>query len=155
MYLQSGPMSIPSRVKFKKIKTHCDSCVAEHYSSFSVIMWCLCKRYHCPTWLWQTSTQLVSPRRLFYRIPMICRRSWKRIRVFGVVSGLSRCLCFIHHLRLFCPTVHLISLRSPFLSDYVQECIVGTGQSYRGRRSVTVTGILCQAWSSPIPHEHK
>lgn len=44
----------------------------------------------------------------------------------------------------------------PFsLSDYVRECIVGTGQSYRGRRSVTVSGILCQAWASPIPHEHK
>uniref|UniRef100_A0A8C6SMQ7 Hepatocyte growth factor b n=1 Tax=Neogobius melanostomus TaxID=47308 RepID=A0A8C6SMQ7_9GOBI len=39
--------------------------------------------------------------------------------------------------------------------DYVRECIVGTGQSYRGRRSVTVDGVLCQAWASPIPHEHK
>ncbi|KAK7892182.1 hypothetical protein WMY93_024145 [Mugilogobius chulae] len=39
--------------------------------------------------------------------------------------------------------------------DYVRECIVGTGQSYRGRRSVTVDGVMCQAWSSPIPHEHK
>uniref|UniRef100_A0A8C7XRA7 Hepatocyte growth factor n=1 Tax=Oryzias sinensis TaxID=183150 RepID=A0A8C7XRA7_9TELE len=39
--------------------------------------------------------------------------------------------------------------------DYVRECILGTGQSYRGRRSVTVNGILCQAWASPIPHEHK
>uniref|UniRef100_A0A669CWD4 Hepatocyte growth factor n=1 Tax=Oreochromis niloticus TaxID=8128 RepID=A0A669CWD4_ORENI len=38
--------------------------------------------------------------------------------------------------------------------DYVRECIVGTGQSYRGRRSVTVSGILCQAWASPVPHEH-
>uniref|UniRef100_A0A8C6SRI3 Hepatocyte growth factor b n=1 Tax=Neogobius melanostomus TaxID=47308 RepID=A0A8C6SRI3_9GOBI len=26
--------------------------------------------------------------------------------------------------------------------DYVRECIVGTGQSYRGRRSVTVDGVL-------------
>lgn len=39
--------------------------------------------------------------------------------------------------------------------DYVRECIVGTGQNYRGRRSVTVSGIRCQAWASPIPHEHK
>ncbi|XP_028305662.1 hepatocyte growth factor [Gouania willdenowi] len=39
--------------------------------------------------------------------------------------------------------------------DFVRECIVGTGQNYRGRRSVTVSGIVCQAWSSPIPHEHK
>lgn len=39
--------------------------------------------------------------------------------------------------------------------DYVRECIVGTGESYRGRRSVTVDGVLCQAWASPVPHEHK
>ncbi|XP_075900555.1 hepatocyte growth factor isoform X2 [Nelusetta ayraudi] len=39
--------------------------------------------------------------------------------------------------------------------DYVRECIVGTGQNYRGCRSVTVSGIRCQAWASPIPHEHK
>uniref|UniRef100_A0A8C8HNQ6 Hepatopoietin-A n=1 Tax=Oncorhynchus tshawytscha TaxID=74940 RepID=A0A8C8HNQ6_ONCTS len=37
---------------------------------------------------------------------------------------------------------------------YVQECIVGTGVNYRGRRSVTASGIKCQAWASPIPHEH-
>uniref|UniRef100_A0A6Q2ZBM7 Hepatopoietin-A n=1 Tax=Esox lucius TaxID=8010 RepID=A0A6Q2ZBM7_ESOLU len=37
---------------------------------------------------------------------------------------------------------------------YVQECIVGTGVNYRGRRSVTASGIRCQAWASPIPHEH-
>uniref|UniRef100_A0A8C2WTF0 Hepatocyte growth factor n=1 Tax=Cyclopterus lumpus TaxID=8103 RepID=A0A8C2WTF0_CYCLU len=39
--------------------------------------------------------------------------------------------------------------------DYVRQCIVGTGESYRGQRSVTVSGILCQVWASPIPHEHK
>uniref|UniRef100_A0A3Q2SQT3 Kringle domain-containing protein n=1 Tax=Fundulus heteroclitus TaxID=8078 RepID=A0A3Q2SQT3_FUNHE len=39
-------------------------------------------------------------------------------------------------------------------ADYVRECIVGTGENYRGWRSVTVSGILCQAWASPIPHEH-
>ncbi|KAJ3597059.1 hypothetical protein NHX12_003459 [Muraenolepis orangiensis] len=39
--------------------------------------------------------------------------------------------------------------------DYVRECIVGTGVTYRGQRSVTVSGIRCQAWASPLPHEHK
>ncbi|KAK0143369.1 Hepatocyte growth factor [Merluccius polli] len=41
------------------------------------------------------------------------------------------------------------------MSDYVRECIVGTGVNYRGERSVTVGGIRCQAWASPLPHEHK
>uniref|UniRef100_A0A3B4ULC3 Hepatocyte growth factor n=1 Tax=Seriola dumerili TaxID=41447 RepID=A0A3B4ULC3_SERDU len=52
-----------------------------------------------------------------------------------------------------CRYISCVSWRYP--SNYVRECIVGTGQSYRGRRSVTVSGILCQAWASPIPHEHK
>ncbi|KAM9754817.1 hepatocyte growth factor isoform 1-T1 [Menidia menidia] len=39
--------------------------------------------------------------------------------------------------------------------DYVRECIVGTGQSYRGQTSETVSGIRCQDWASNIPHEHK
>ncbi|KAG7266238.1 hypothetical protein CRUP_019710 [Coryphaenoides rupestris] len=38
--------------------------------------------------------------------------------------------------------------------DYVRECIVGTGVNYRGQRSVTVSGIRCQAWDSSFPHEH-
>ncbi|XP_077453516.1 hepatocyte growth factor [Stigmatopora argus] len=52
-------------------------------------------------------------------------------------------------------TQHDINIRLYQKKDYVRECIVGTGQSYRGRRSVTVSGILCQAWASPIPHEHQ
>lgn len=62
---------------------------------------------------------------------------------------------FITPLSLFLPppppSLSLYALHS----DYVRECIVGTGQNYRGRRSVTVSGIRCQAWASPIPHEHK
>ncbi|XP_062317721.1 hepatocyte growth factor [Osmerus eperlanus] len=38
--------------------------------------------------------------------------------------------------------------------DYVQECVVGAGLGYKGRTSVTVSGVKCQAWASPIPHEH-
>uniref|UniRef100_A0A7N6B7I9 Hepatocyte growth factor n=1 Tax=Anabas testudineus TaxID=64144 RepID=A0A7N6B7I9_ANATE len=56
---------------------------------------------------------------------------------------------------VYFPSMSLSVPKSYNMKDYVRECIVGTGQSYRGRRSVTVTGILCQAWSSPIPHEHK
>lgn len=51
--------------------------------------------------------------------------------------------------------IYKIILCVCLISDYVRECIVGTGQSYRGRRSVTMSGILCQAWASPVPHEHK
>lgn len=38
--------------------------------------------------------------------------------------------------------------------EYVRECIVGRGQTYKGRRSVTLTGLQCQRWSKIIPHEH-
>ncbi|XP_030631574.1 hepatocyte growth factor a [Chanos chanos] len=38
--------------------------------------------------------------------------------------------------------------------EYVKECIIGSGVTYRGRRSVTKTGVPCQAWDSSIPHEH-
>ncbi|XP_076872223.1 plasminogen-like [Brachyhypopomus gauderio] len=36
----------------------------------------------------------------------------------------------------------------------VKDCKVGNGADYRGRTSMTVTGITCQAWSSMIPHQH-
>ncbi|KAM6985866.1 hepatocyte growth factor a [Aplochiton taeniatus] len=39
--------------------------------------------------------------------------------------------------------------------DYVRECIVGSGESYRGRRSWTRTNVTCQPWNDSIPHDHK
>ncbi len=85
--------------------------------------------------------------------------------VFSSSSALDLCIQHCdqldgssHLLALFYVRIVSVSLHPLFffsLPDYVRECIVGTGQSYRGRRSVTVTGILCQAWASPIPHEHK
>ncbi|XP_051974685.1 hepatocyte growth factor-like [Xyrauchen texanus] len=38
--------------------------------------------------------------------------------------------------------------------DYVRECITGSGVNYKGRRSLTKTGIKCQAWNMSVPHEH-
>uniref|UniRef100_A0A8B9K9C5 Hepatocyte growth factor n=1 Tax=Astyanax mexicanus TaxID=7994 RepID=A0A8B9K9C5_ASTMX len=38
--------------------------------------------------------------------------------------------------------------------DYVRECIVGSGVNYKGRRSVTRSGVSCQAWNVSVPHEH-
>uniref|UniRef100_A0AAY4DSA7 Hepatocyte growth factor n=1 Tax=Denticeps clupeoides TaxID=299321 RepID=A0AAY4DSA7_9TELE len=38
--------------------------------------------------------------------------------------------------------------------EYARECIVRSGENYRGRRNVTKSGIPCQAWAASIPHEH-
>ncbi|XP_048865389.1 hepatocyte growth factor-like [Brienomyrus brachyistius] len=38
--------------------------------------------------------------------------------------------------------------------DYVRQCIIGAGVSYRGMRSVTESGVPCQAWASTMPHDH-
>ncbi|XP_070611193.1 hepatocyte growth factor isoform X4 [Erythrolamprus reginae] len=38
--------------------------------------------------------------------------------------------------------------------DYIRNCIVGKGATYKGNISVTKSGIECQAWNSTIPHEH-
>uniref|UniRef100_A0A672IWE3 Hepatocyte growth factor-like n=1 Tax=Salarias fasciatus TaxID=181472 RepID=A0A672IWE3_SALFA len=38
--------------------------------------------------------------------------------------------------------------------DYVRECIIGTKDNYRGRRSWTKSNITCQAWSDNNINEH-
>ncbi|XP_006633316.3 hepatocyte growth factor isoform X1 [Lepisosteus oculatus] len=38
--------------------------------------------------------------------------------------------------------------------DYTRECIIGEGSSYKGMKSVTKTGLKCQAWASSVPHDH-
>uniref|UniRef100_A0A6I8N0T7 Hepatocyte growth factor n=1 Tax=Ornithorhynchus anatinus TaxID=9258 RepID=A0A6I8N0T7_ORNAN len=38
--------------------------------------------------------------------------------------------------------------------DYIRNCIIGKGGSYKGTVSVTKSGIKCQPWDSMIPHEH-
>uniref|UniRef100_A0A8C8S5E2 Macrophage stimulating 1 n=1 Tax=Pelusios castaneus TaxID=367368 RepID=A0A8C8S5E2_9SAUR len=39
--------------------------------------------------------------------------------------------------------------------DYVRNCIMGDGQSYRGTRSATEKGKSCQPWKLKIPHDHR
>lgn len=38
--------------------------------------------------------------------------------------------------------------------DYIRNCIIGKGGSYKGTVSITKSGIKCQPWNSMIPHEH-
>ncbi|XP_029019568.1 hepatocyte growth factor a isoform X2 [Betta splendens] len=38
--------------------------------------------------------------------------------------------------------------------DYIRECIIGTKDNYRGRRSWTRSNITCQAWSDNNINEH-
>nr|XP_014339977.1 PREDICTED: hepatocyte growth factor isoform X2 [Latimeria chalumnae] len=37
--------------------------------------------------------------------------------------------------------------------EYKRECIVGKGETYKGTKSVTASGIPCQAWNALVPHE--
>ncbi|KAM4722214.1 hepatocyte growth factor-like protein isoform 2-T2 [Rhinophrynus dorsalis] len=39
--------------------------------------------------------------------------------------------------------------------DYIRECVVGDGTSYRGRVSKTEKGKTCQQWRLKFPHDHK
>ncbi|XP_058606468.1 hepatocyte growth factor isoform X1 [Onychostoma macrolepis] len=38
--------------------------------------------------------------------------------------------------------------------DFMRECIIGNGLNYKGKRSVTKSGVQCQLWNSKTPHEH-
>ncbi|XP_056117364.1 hepatocyte growth factor [Rhinichthys klamathensis goyatoka] len=38
--------------------------------------------------------------------------------------------------------------------DFMRECIIGNGLNYKGKRSVTRSGVQCQLWNSKTPHEH-
>nr|XP_056708854.1 plasminogen [Euleptes europaea] len=42
----------------------------------------------------------------------------------------------------------------PAQAAVVEDCYEGTGVTYRGTMSSTITGKKCQAWSSMIPHRH-
>ncbi|XP_078065463.1 hepatocyte growth factor-like protein isoform X2 [Mustelus asterias] len=39
--------------------------------------------------------------------------------------------------------------------DYVQDCVMDRGVTYRGRVSHTKSQKICQQWSSNVPHEHR
>lgn len=37
----------------------------------------------------------------------------------------------------------------------VRKCIVGKGEDYRGKVSITRSGLTCQQWWSKFPHDHR
>ncbi|XP_033373404.1 hepatocyte growth factor-like protein isoform X2 [Parus major] len=39
--------------------------------------------------------------------------------------------------------------------DYLRDCIVGDGSSYRGTRATTEKGLRCQHWQATTPHDHR
>lgn len=150
--------------------------VAAHYGSLHGV--CVNDKKPHPIWLWPTTTLNMRTVEPLFLDPNVLQKIRKTDLAFGIVLSLLRSVlelnisfCLFSSSSTLCPALlssswlvsHFLSLSvsllisslSVFLSDYVRECIVGTGQSYRGRRSVTVSGILCQAWASPIPHEHK
>lgn len=132
-----------------------------------------------PTWLWRPQQWTCEPCSPIRLNPNVLQKIRKTDSAFWHCCGLVKRRIIAEHLPLsvffiirtgsvytggqvvgsstssLCFALIWSLFLSVSLSDYVRECIVGTGQSYRGRRSVTVSGILCQAWASPIPHEHK
>ncbi|XP_036373679.1 hepatocyte growth factor [Megalops cyprinoides] len=51
-------------------------------------------------------------------------------------------------------TVHDFNFDLYEKKDYVKQCIIGTGLNYKGKRSITKSGVRCQAWASTMPHDH-
>ncbi|XP_066183147.1 hepatocyte growth factor-like protein isoform X3 [Sylvia atricapilla] len=39
--------------------------------------------------------------------------------------------------------------------DFLRDCIVGDGSSYRGTRATTEKGLRCQQWQATTPHDHR
>uniref|UniRef100_A0AAY4CY36 Hepatopoietin-A n=1 Tax=Denticeps clupeoides TaxID=299321 RepID=A0AAY4CY36_9TELE len=85
-----------------------------------------------------------------------CHGNWKLpCRAFGYDHKNRRC-----HLLAADSVTPGVRVESDFnfdlyeKKDYVRECIVGTGQSYKGRRSLTQSGVECQRWALLIPHDH-
>ncbi|XP_030314209.1 hepatocyte growth factor-like protein isoform X5 [Calypte anna] len=39
--------------------------------------------------------------------------------------------------------------------DYLRDCIVADGTSYRGTRATTEKGLRCQHWQATTPHDHR
>uniref|UniRef100_A0A673GQU6 Hepatocyte growth factor n=1 Tax=Sinocyclocheilus rhinocerous TaxID=307959 RepID=A0A673GQU6_9TELE len=65
--------------------------------------------------------------------------------------GLQRLKKRLLHIKITLPKVCLYVYCS---SDFMRECIIGNGLNYKGKRSVTKSGVQCQLWNSKMPHEH-
>uniref|UniRef100_A0A8C2I1V2 Hepatocyte growth factor b n=1 Tax=Cyprinus carpio TaxID=7962 RepID=A0A8C2I1V2_CYPCA len=51
-------------------------------------------------------------------------------------------------------SAHQVCLNVCCPLDFMRECIIGSGLNYKGKRSVTKSGVQCQLWNSKTPHEH-
>ncbi|XP_073416289.1 plasminogen [Dendrobates tinctorius] len=47
-----------------------------------------------------------------------------------------------------------VQTTKPAIVSSSPDCMIGKGQDYRGKKSVTVKGYTCQAWNSQTPHTH-
>lgn len=41
-----------------------------------------------------------------------------------------------------------------FITFFELDCKIGNGETYRGKISITILGVTCQAWSAQSPHTH-
>lgn len=48
-----------------------------------------------------------------------------------------------------------LSTDDPVIPPEEEDCYEGTGSSYRGITSETITGKKCQFWNSMSPHAHE
>lgn len=57
--------------------------------------------------------------------------------------GVIFLICFEKSFKLWC-----------FIPFFELDCKIGNGETYRGKISITILGVTCQAWSAQSPHEH-
>uniref|UniRef100_A0A3Q1G8B6 Hepatocyte growth factor a n=1 Tax=Acanthochromis polyacanthus TaxID=80966 RepID=A0A3Q1G8B6_9TELE len=83
-----------------------------------------------------------------------CARKCKKVKAFNFQRHNRKC-----HLLPFDRFTHGVQKQANinftlYEKKYIRECIIGTKDNYRGRRSWTKSNITCQAWSDNNINEH-